>query len=133
MCARVLLASARPLPLVAWDAQRPAFHVRGTREDDPVRGRFSYAHVYELGSHTGCACGLTLWPEMDVERSRIDIAALHAYLRSALKESPLEIFTCWYGEEGDGPVPEVVLPPEEIDGRNLGVLFSPQFIKVRQA
>jgi hypothetical protein len=58
MCMVVYLAADAPLPLISWDAQAPAFHVKalGSR-DDPVRARFSKPHVYYVGSHEGCGCG----------------------------------------------------------------------------
>jgi hypothetical protein len=39
----------------------------------------------------------------------------------------------WNGCENQGTVAELALPPEEIDGRTLGVLFTPYFVKVRRS
>ena len=58
MCMMIYIASDRPLPLIDWQDEFPAFHVRELREEEmAVRTHFKKPYVYYAGSHEGCGCG----------------------------------------------------------------------------
>jgi hypothetical protein len=108
----VYLASVRPLPLIPWDAARPAFHITELPEGrDAARSQFTLAHAYYAGSHEGCGCGFQYGEyELDdpdagelaeLARHKESRARLAQYLQSALAVVPVvELYACWDGDEG---------------------------------
>ncbi len=111
MCMLAYLASAKPLPLIPWSAEQPAFHVTQLPDDRAeVRRQFSLPHVYYAGSHEKCGCGFQYGeyelddPDADelaeIERNKQSRARLADYLQSALKDVPrVELYACWDGDE----------------------------------
>jgi hypothetical protein len=111
LCIIVYLAADSPLPLVPWDAARPAFHVTELpTERAAVRGQFARPHVYYAGSHEGCGCGFQ-YGEYELDDPDADELAEEAqrresrkrltdYLTSALTIMPsVELYACWDGDE----------------------------------
>jgi len=90
MCLALYIASPKPLPLVPWDPQNPAFHVIPLPEDKPaVRKLFRFPHIYYVGSHEGCSCAF------NYEHDFKPALQLRDYLRKALAVSKeIEGFAC---------------------------------------
>ena len=103
MCRAVLIASDRPLPLVAFNEASPAFHVS---EAAPPCPRFTLPHQYYAGAHTGCGCGFDVSGHIAVEEGPATAssrAALAAYLEAQLARGcKLEVLTGLDGDE-EGP------------------------------
>jgi hypothetical protein len=104
----VYVASDYPLPSLAWDEARPAFHVAELPEaDEPVRGQFSEPHVYAVGSHEGCGCGFQYGQydgSDDDPAARDSRRRLAAYLAVALQhQSAVELYACWDGDQTAPP------------------------------
>ena len=114
MCLGVFLAADRELPLVAWDEAQPSFNVTPLQDEErPVRGRFSKRNVYYLGAYTGCSCGFT--PDEDGEEADAarSLEGLVAYLREAVGDGSLELFTCWDGDWLEPAARQLVMTPED--------------------
>ena len=122
MCMAVYLAASTPLPLVPWDAERPAFHVDPLTDDDAVRVQFSRPHVVYAGSHEGCGCGFEYgrWEGEKPEQAaaaRATVAALRAYVAGVLEAGePVELYACWEGEQGEAPAHRLALTPDDLGG-----------------
>ena len=116
MCTMVYLASDRPLPLIAWDSDVPAFHSESQETIklapeafEKLRSRFSKPFVCRLGSNQHCGCGFSYFEQFEggyyepeeldaAERSRQSLAS---YLEEALRyQDSLELWICWAGDEG---------------------------------
>ena len=108
MCTYLFLAADRPLPLVAWNEEKPEFHLGECSEKEfPVIRKFLFGQfLYEVGSHMGCACAFSYGPDWENfnERelqvwstSREDFRQFVDYLQQALKiAGRIEIYS---GEE----------------------------------
>jgi hypothetical protein len=61
MCEVVYLASDKPLPLIEYDQDRPAFWVGElgsfSENDIGAKKQFLLPYVYYIGSHKCCGCG----------------------------------------------------------------------------
>ena len=90
MCLALYIASSKPLPLVPWDPEKPAFHVIPLPDDRPaIRKLFRHPHIYYVGSHEGCSCAFNY--EHDIKPA----VQLRDYLRQALAVSDeIEGFSC---------------------------------------
>lgn len=114
MCIMVYLASDRPLPLIAWDKEHPAFwtesleNKQGEDKAQTVRTRFSKPFLYRLGSNQGCGCGFPYsqrtyegnYDPAELEAAQKSRDGLAAYVVEALKDQDsLEIWICWAGDE----------------------------------
>jgi hypothetical protein len=122
MCLAVYLGSDRPAPEVAWDKERPAFHLHETAASDPVRGQFKGRYVYYAGSHQGCGCGFSKdgEPSEELSRCQANYDALAHFLGSTmLQGARLQLFTCWEGEQAD--------EPESVRTVTLAQLADPSF------
>ena len=118
MCLAIYIASNKPLPLIPWVEEKPAFYVEEVMKDGAgVKQQFQYQHVYYAGSHEGCGCGFIKDGEGGEELSQIEenYKRLSAYLKDA-KESgaELQIFSCWEGDQNREPEYR-----EEIDEKTL--------------
>jgi hypothetical protein len=79
MCLALYIAASKPLPEVAWDPKKPAFHVVPLPENmQDVRKLLPYPHIYYVGSHEGCSCAFNYEHEF---KSALE---LRDYLRKAL-------------------------------------------------
>jgi len=128
MCTMVYLASDRPLPLIEWDKDHPAFYteslgeIHGAIEEQAVRSRFSKSIIYRLGSNQGCGCGFAYYEQFDggyYDPEELEAAAksresLAAFLAEALKDQDsLEIWICWAGDEGCETEDRHIVCPED--------------------
>src|SRR5262249_19135495 len=115
MCVAVYIASDHPLPTVAWDEVRPAFHVAEAvfYPDNPVRRHVSKPCIYSAGSHGGCGCAFRFDgfyndegeyvgdDSPDQEPSRRGLAD---FLSAALQhQAAVEVFVCCSGDESFPP------------------------------
>jgi len=125
MCMMIYIASDRPLPLIEWHDESPAFHVRELSADEQVvRAHFRKAFIYYAGSHEGCGCGFAYgrWPADGEDYTREDAAArrsvrrLSEYLASAARDGAIELLACWQGEQEAPPDEYVIVSSSEIGG-----------------
>jgi len=124
MCMVVYVAADAPLPLISWDPQAPAFHVKALdARDDPVRARFSKPHVYYVGSHEGCGCGFG-YGQWDGEKpddqraAQASVARLADYVAAATRAAgALELYACWDGDQAAEPAHRLEMTPGDIGGR----------------
>lgn len=95
MCLALYIASVKPLPVIPWDPNRPAFHVLPLSESmSAVRKLLTYPHVYYVGSHEGCSCAFNYEHELK------SVIELRDYLRKALAAADeIEGFSCRPGDE----------------------------------
>jgi hypothetical protein len=116
MCLVIYIAADSELPLVMWNEEKPGFHVTELNQyGETVRKQFSKPFVYELGSHTGCCCGLQ-YAENEEEKSSAeeDLRRLAEYLTNALKDSRgIELYSCWNGDEEKEVEYRTVMVPSE--------------------
>ena len=110
MCLALYLASSRPLPIIAWDPDHPAFHVISPPEGAAGVGKhFRYENVYYAGSHQGCSCAFNYEHEYE------SILELRDYLRNALASgAEIEAFVCRKGKEEHDVQHALVTSPEGI-------------------
>lgn len=94
----VYLASDVPLPLVAWNENRPDFNVAELLpEADAVRKQFSKPNVYYVGSWQHCGCG---FKPIGHDAARQSREKLGDYIREALSHQGIvELHTCWAHDE----------------------------------
>ena len=87
----------------------------------PVRKQFSKPYVYYLGSHQGCGCGFS-YGQYDYEEAEENAACesvrhLSEYLAQAVEiVGPVELFSCWDGDQEDEPTFHESKTAEEIGG-----------------
>ena len=121
MCRYLYLASDRALPLIKWEETRPTFNVDALHDYDlGVLKQFSKPNVVFLGAHTGCSCGFAYDsepPESEDELkedrdARESVRLLVEYLREQGKESSLEMFACWNGDQGEAPLETLSVSPD---------------------
>lgn len=95
MCFSLYLAGPQELPVIPWDASKPAFHViHLPKGAEAVREQFRSNYVYYVGSAQGCSCAFNYEHESD------SIVELRDYLRNALIcVEELELFACQAGAE----------------------------------
>jgi hypothetical protein len=121
----IYIASDRPLPLIDWRGEFPAFHVRELRpQEEAVRTHFRKPFVYYVGSHEGCGCGFAYgqWPCDGEDYSLEDAAARRSvrrfseYLASATRLGAVELYACWDGEQDRTPDDFAVASSAQIGG-----------------
>lgn len=79
MCLALYIASPKPLPVIPWDPEKPAFHVIPLPENrNDVRKLLPYPHIYYVGSHEGCSCAF------NYEHDFKAVIQLRDYLRKTL-------------------------------------------------
>jgi hypothetical protein len=110
MCLALYLAASQELPVIAWDAEKPAFHVvHLPKRAEGVRKHFRHDYVYYAGSQQGCSCAFNYEHEYD------SIAELRNYLRNALLcVSEVEVFACHVGAEEQETQHSLTTSPEGI-------------------
>lgn len=122
MCMMLYVASDKPLPLVTWDKGNPNFNVKELDEHSKaVRKQFSKPHIYYLGSHEGCGCGFSYgqydYDEEEDKAARESVRRLSEYLSQAIDiAGPLELYSCWDGDQEDEPEFQESMMPQEIGG-----------------
>lgn len=130
MCLNVFLAADRPLPIVDWNPDEPGFHVRSAsaRETAAIRHAVRGRYLFYAGSHDGCGCGfLHHWasagghlsaephPGPKRESAVRSTASLVDYLRRTAAGGPVELYSCWQGDEAASPLAEIALAPDSLD------------------
>lgn len=107
MCLLLYLASDQPLPLLAWDANHPDFHVSELyAEQEPVRNHLGLPYIYQCGSEERCGCAFNYgweYPEYQDDPDQLEIAKrsrlkLYHYLKT---NKVLKIYPCDAEEEKD--------------------------------
>jgi hypothetical protein len=95
MCLALYIASPKPLPVIPWDPDKPAFHVIPLpNEMGAVRKLLNHPNVYYVGSHEGCSCAF------NYEHDLKSVLELRDYLRKALTVTDeIEGFSCRPGDE----------------------------------
>ena len=118
MCLALYLAASEPLPVIAWDPKKPAFHVIPLPEDkEDVRRLMAYPHIYYVGSHEGCSCAFNYEHEL---KSAIE---LRDYLRKALTiVDEVEGFSCRPGHKSLNVLHSIIIAPS-------GVAFPEFFLQ----
>lgn len=125
MCMVVYVASDRLLPIIPWDDEAPAFHVvELTGRDEPVRRQFTKRRVYYVGSHTMCGCEFRygrppLLDEAEEKAGRESVRRLGVYLARAVRVGPIELFSCWEGDQGAEPVGRRLVTPAHFGGKGF--------------
>ena len=102
MCLALYIATDQALPLVPWDAERPALHLQEAvfHPRNPLTDFLSKPLIYSVGSHQGCGCGFAD-DALEGDQAR---QALVDHLAAALRENAeVEVYVCWSGEEGQPP------------------------------
>jgi len=110
MCLALYLAASKPLPVLPWDPNKPAFHVIPLAEDrEDVRQLLTYPHIYYVGSHEGCSCAFNYEHEL---KSAIE---LRDYLRKALTiVDEIEGFSCRSGHKSLNVLHSVTIAPSGV-------------------
>jgi hypothetical protein len=103
----VYIAAEKPLDLVPWSEDDPAFYVselEGT--DEKARDQFTEPYVYFAGSHEGCGCGFQYGSITDDSRSeeraarRASLESFSSYLQQQLHRVPvIRVYACWEGDQ----------------------------------
>jgi hypothetical protein len=110
MCLALYLAACKPLPVRAWDPQKPSFHIiRLPKDMEDVRQLLTYPHVYYVGSHEGCSCAF------NYEHDLKSIVELRDYLRKALTiVDEIEGFSCRPGHNSLNVQHSVTISPSGV-------------------
>ena len=127
MCMVLYVAVDDPIPLVEWNAENPAFHVRRAPagEDEIVRHHFTKPHIYEVGAHTGCACGFSYGQyevrdaadRVEDASARESVHALRRYISALIEQGmEVEIFACWDGDQQHPAEQQLEVSPAFFDG-----------------
>ena len=129
------VGSDKPLPLITWDKDNPKFNVTELDEySKGVRKQFSKPYVYYLGSHQNCGCGFSYgqhdYGEEEDKAARESVRHLSEYLSQAIElAGPLELFSCWSGDEEAEPEFHENWKPEDVGGETFEFQEC-QFIKM---
>ena len=113
MCMMVYLGAVKPLRLVPWDENRPAFHVGELVPEfrEAVQKQLGTPAIRYAGSYEGCGCGFQYgkYPEFhdqddELAQKRESLSALSGYLQAAFDEvTEVRVLACWAGDEGKEP------------------------------
>lgn len=134
MCRFVWIGTPQPAdcPLVAGESTS---RLHDVADDDPVRAHFAAPFVYAVGAHEGCGCGfhsdwlcyegvetvadsvalagaLTDEEREDFAQEQRSRAVLHGVVVRAAAEGPVEVYSCWAGDES---VPAIDTRPASAD------------------
>ncbi|CAN5244912.1 hypothetical protein BH20ACI2_BH20ACI2_20070 [soil metagenome] len=139
MCYYLYLASDADLPLVEWQENDRAYNVAELEHYDvEVKKRFSKSHIVFLGAHTGCSCGFLYdsapyddkRDEIEDEAARESIQKLVEYLSAQAKNSSLELFACWNGDQGEEPSTTLNIAPSYFIGTEFPLGEEPTLLRV---
>ena len=115
------IASRSPLPLIAWQQDKPTFNVTELTEyEQPVCRHLSLPHVRQAGSHTSCGCGFNEGREYaeaydDPTAERADALESSSQLARYVREHRVEqIYSCWSGDESEAQAFERRITPDEL-------------------
>lgn len=126
MCMALFAGADEPLAQIEWQESSPAFYVQPlSQTDESVRHRFTKAHVYYMGAHTGCSCGfnygqiepVTAEDHAEEAAGRASVAALQQFLRQAvLRLGEVELFSSWEGDWAEEPERHLDVTPDWFGG-----------------
>lgn len=120
MCLELFIASTKPLPLIPWNDEAPAFHVVDLFDEARVlRNHLNQPFVYYAGSYQGCGCAFNYDAELaqpeEMKLSEQSLNSLVEYLQTAQSHgATIRIFSCWAGEENRSPESFRSLTPRQI-------------------
>jgi hypothetical protein len=127
MCNVYYLGSDANLP-ICGPTDYKGFHVKELGPYEMVvRRNLPFKYVRYVGSHQGCGCGFRNEGnayreacELEKAATQADHDSLVAYLLSLpVQPRPMQIFSCWSGDEK--------LPPEYFSTYRLAELAGPTF------
>ncbi len=118
MCVAIYIASDHALLPVAWDKERPAFHVEDATEgfffpSNPLTRHFKWPFYYSAGSHYGCGCGfapcgstwnheLDEYEDNDPAENQASRRGLADFLATALRhQAAVDVLVCCSGNESE--------------------------------
>lgn len=122
------IASDKPLPLVEWREDEPAFNVTELSGSDvQVKKQFDKSYVVFAGAHTGCSCGFNYGElpiedqddELEDRRSRDSVGSLAQYLSERLRYGPVELFSCWDGDQNEKPEQKLTVSIDYFGGQTF--------------
>lgn len=133
----VYIAADNPLPLIEWQEDVTFFCVYDLSDDElAVRGRFTKPFVAHLGAYTGCSCGFSYgWPIETEDDKREDawgresVRLLSEYVSELVKNSEVELFSCWEGDQETEPEEKLMVSPDFFGGEEFD-FKEKQFLKV---
>ena len=117
MCFVLFAGTSKPLPLRAWQNDRPDVSVSPlTMQNVAIRAHFVSPEVCCIGSTSGCGCDFPFvnlhrgeWPIVEAEfgpeqdaSERYNREALVRLLRGT-KETAVELYGVWHGDFAEGP------------------------------
>ena len=107
MCLAVFFASNKPLPLVEWDKENPAFNVQELNAHErKIQAQFKSTNIVYVGSSQGCGCGFFKDGVVDEELRIVqkDYDSLVSYLKKLqVRGTKLEMYSCWEGDFKEAP------------------------------
>ena len=107
MCLMVYIGSDKPLPLIDWNEDKPAFYISElSKYEKGVKSQFKFPHVYNVGSHQGCGCGFFKEhnEEEKLAQAHDNYLQLKTYLQKAREMGANnQIFSCWDGDQDTRP------------------------------
>ena len=122
MCYQLFLASDSPLSLVEW-SPGAVLGVAELVEHPPLPDEMNRSYLYDVGSHTQCACGFDRFGggigygedyDYDGLTAR-SLEALADYLSRAVKEgSTLVLYYVWTGEESQPVEQRRSIQPDQL-------------------
>lgn len=119
MCLFVYIAAAKPLEIIPWDIDKPAFCVTELPDEiSIVRRQFDVPYVYCADSHESCGCGFQFgeYPEYEDEERHFKRESLDkfcAYLKKQLeKVQKIDLYACWDGDEAVAPIDRALVSPD---------------------
>ena len=111
MCLNIYIGSKNELPPVNWDDSEPGFYVTELSDEgtiEMVNKIIKSIHLYEAGSHMGCACGLSYgeWSKESEDENHYarikDVKNFINYLQKNKNENELKLFCTYWEEFPDG-------------------------------
>jgi hypothetical protein len=106
MCTDIYIGSNKVLPLIEWNVDAPEFYVRVLDlegEGIMVSNILKSKYLYEVGSHIGCACGLSYgdWSKKSVSENHSkrveDVSRLMSYLGQHKISNEIRVFSTSWG------------------------------------
>ena len=135
----VYIAADNPLPLIEWQEDVTFFCVYELCDDEiVVKRHFTKPFVAHLGAYTGCSCGFSYGGPIDTEddkhedaQGRESVRLLSQYVSELAKNSEVELFSCWEGDQENEPEEKLTVSPDFFGGEEFE-FKEKQFLKVAQ-
>jgi hypothetical protein len=143
MCTHVFLAAETPLTVIPWDREKPSFHVQLVPESvqEQVGRQFQNRYIFAAGTDQGCGCGFEYGYDgralprgtSERESSRIMVSELSQYLKREIQRvGPIEIYSCWDGDEARPADHRMKVTPSDIGGDRFRFLDRQYLLVVEQ-